>query len=175
MKKAVAESIRRTRALALSAVGASVLFACVGSAQALGVQECVQKYKAAKAANSLNGLSWNDFRKAECGADASAPTPPAAQSTPATPATPADPAAPVNPLKPTGQAAKPASPAPSAADAVFPSQISSKYASEPISKARMHTCLDQYKANQSAKANGGLSWIMKGGGYYSECNKRLKQ
>ena len=35
----------------------------------------------------------------------------------------------------------------------------------------MHTCLDQYNAN---KANGGLNWIQKGGGYYSECNKRLK-
>ena len=40
----------------------------------------------------------------------------------------------------------------------------------------MHTCLDQYDANKAANANGngGLEWIMKGGGYYSECNKRLK-
>jgi hypothetical protein len=41
-------------------------------------------------------------------------------------------------------------------------------------KARMHTCLDQYKANKSADGNGGLKWIAKGDGYYSECNKRLK-
>jgi hypothetical protein len=38
----------------------------------------------------------------------------------------------------------------------------------------MHTCLDQYKANQAANANGGLKWIQKDGGYYSECNKHLK-
>jgi hypothetical protein len=38
----------------------------------------------------------------------------------------------------------------------------------------MHTCLDQYHANKANNANGGLKWIVKGGGYYSECNKRLK-
>jgi hypothetical protein len=38
----------------------------------------------------------------------------------------------------------------------------------------MHTCVDQYKANKETNANGGLKWIQKGGGYYSECNKRLK-
>ncbi len=38
----------------------------------------------------------------------------------------------------------------------------------------MLTCLDQYKANKASNGNGGLKWIQKGGGYYSECNKRLK-
>ena len=38
----------------------------------------------------------------------------------------------------------------------------------------MHTCVDQYNANKASNANGGLKWIQKGGGYYSECNKRLK-
>lgn len=40
----------------------------------------------------------------------------------------------------------------------------------------MHTCLDQYKANQAAgrNGNGGLKWIEKGGGYYSQCNAQLK-
>ena len=32
----------------------------------------------------------------------------------------------------------------------------------------------KYNANKAANANGGLKWIVKGGGYYSECNKRLK-
>jgi hypothetical protein len=41
-------------------------------------------------------------------------------------------------------------------------------------KGRMHTCVDQYNANKTANANGGLKWIQKGGGYYSECNKKLK-
>jgi hypothetical protein len=31
-----------------------------------------------------------------------------------------------------------------------------------------------YKANKASNGNGGLKWIQKGGGYYSECNKRLK-
>jgi hypothetical protein len=38
----------------------------------------------------------------------------------------------------------------------------------------MHTCLDQYNTNKTGTGNGGLKWIQKGGGYYSECNKRLK-
>ena len=57
--------------------------------------------------------------------------------------------------------------------AVFPKAVDPKYASESAGKARMHTCLDQYKANTGA-GNGGLKWIEKGGGYYSACNKRLK-
>jgi hypothetical protein len=42
------------------------------SAQALSMKECSAKYKAAKEAGTLNGMKWNDFRKAQCGADASA-------------------------------------------------------------------------------------------------------
>jgi hypothetical protein len=61
-----------------------------------------------------------------------------------------------------------------AVDAVFPSAVSSKYSNESAGKARMHTCLDQYNANKTGNGNGGLKWIEKGGGYYSECNKRLK-
>ena len=59
-------------------------------------------------------------------------------------------------------------------NAVFPTAISPKYSSESAGKARMHTCLDQYNANKATNANGGLKWIQKGGGYYSECNKQLK-
>jgi hypothetical protein len=39
----------------------------------------------------------------------------------------------------------------------------------------MQTCLDQYRANKAANTNAGLKWIQKGGGYYSECNRRLGQ
>jgi hypothetical protein len=39
----------------------------------------------------------------------------------------------------------------------------------------MHTCLDQYKANKTSGGNGALKWVQKGGGYYSECNKRLSR
>ena len=43
--------------------------------QALTMQECSVKYKAAQAAGTLKGTKWNDFRKAECGPDASSATP----------------------------------------------------------------------------------------------------
>ncbi len=57
---------------------------------------------------------------------------------------------------------------------MFPTAVSSSYASEKPGKARMQTCLDQYHANKANNGNGGLKWIQTGGGYYSECNKRLK-
>ena len=58
--------------------------------------------------------------------------------------------------------------------AIFPSAVNPKYAQESAGKGRMHSCLDQYNANKTTNGNGGLKWIQKGGGYYSECNKRLK-
>jgi hypothetical protein len=77
---------------------------------------------------------------------------------------------------PTATRPTPAAPPTTAGSAVFPSAISSKFSSESAGKARMHTCLEQYNANnyKATNANGGLNWIAKGGGYYSECNKRLK-
>ena len=57
---------------------------------------------------------------------------------------------------------------------VFPNAVDAKYAKETPGKARMHTCVDQYHANQADNGNGGLKWIQKGGGYWSECNKHLK-
>jgi hypothetical protein len=127
------------------------------SAQALTMSECSAKYKAAKADGSLNGMKWNDFRKAQCGSDASAA--PAAAPASSTASAPA---------------AAPA-PAPvSVGNAVFPSAVDSKYSKDSAGKARMLTCLDQYHANKANNGNGGLRWIQKGGGYYSECNKHLK-
>jgi hypothetical protein len=132
------------------------------SAQALTMTECSAKYKAAKDAGSLNGMKWNDFRKAQCGSDAAAPA-----AAPATASAP--PAAPAPKPAPT-QAAAPAA----TGNAVFPSAVDSKYSKDSAGKARRETCLDQYNANKAGNGNGGLKWIQKGGGYYSECNKRLK-
>jgi hypothetical protein len=42
-------------------------------AWALTMQECSAKYKAAQTAGTLNGKTWNQFRKDECGATAAAP------------------------------------------------------------------------------------------------------
>jgi hypothetical protein len=150
--------IRSALGCAMALVAA---MACGGipSAQALTAKECSAKYKAAQQAGTLNGMKWNDFRKAECGS-----TTPQAATSP----TAASPAA--TSSHPT--AAKQA-PAP-VENAVFPTAVSSKYSSESAGKARMHTCLDQYHANKNNNGNGGLKWIQKGGGYYSECSKRLK-
>ena len=52
--------------------------------------------------------------------------------------------------------------------------VDPKYSKETAGKGRMHTCVDQYNANKTANGNGGMKWIEKGGGYYSECNKKLK-
>ena len=111
--------------------------------KALTMQECSAKYKTAKSAGTLNGKTWNQFGKEECGAPSKSP-----------------------PAKAEAPQAK--------SNAVFPTAISPTYSKESAGKARMHTCLDQYRANKATGGNGGLTWIQKGGGYYSECNKRLK-
>ena len=64
-------------------------FAAVSPAQALSTTECSAKYQAAKSAGTLNGQKWNDFRKAQCGADATPAAAPAAAPAPAAEAKPA--------------------------------------------------------------------------------------
>jgi hypothetical protein len=146
------------RYLTLCAAAVAAAFALQGtSAQALTMSECSAKYKAAKADGSLAGMQWNDFRKAQCGSDTNAA--PAAAPASSTASAPA---------------AAPASAPAAAGNAVFPSAVDSKYSKDSAGKARMLTCLDQYHANKTGNGNGGLRWIQKGGGYYSECNKRLK-
>jgi hypothetical protein len=150
----------RSSALWATTLGALLLVAPVSGAHALTMKECSAKYKAAQESGTLKGMKWNDFRKAECGSGAAAlPT-----SAPAAGA----PAAPPATTAPTAATRPPAT------DAVFPSAVSPKYSTESAGKARMHTCLDQYNANKTSNGNGSLKWIQKGGGYYSECNKRLK-
>ena len=150
---------RLLSAIALSGVAALMASAPV---QALTTQECSAKYQQAKKDGTLGGLKWNDFRKAQCGADASAGA-----------AAPA--AAPAEPKQSKREAAPAAAPAPAAVgNAVFPRAVDPKYSKETAGKARLHTCVDQYNANKAGNANGGLKWIQKGGGYYSECNKHLK-
>ena len=141
---------------AMAASGFAALVA-TAPAQALTSQECSAKYQAAKKDGSLGTQKWNDFRKAQCGADA---TPAAAAPAPAAPAKEAK--------KEAAPAAAPSGPA------VFPTAVNPKYSKESEGKARMHTCVDQYNANKTTNGNGGMKWIEKGGGYYSECNKKLK-
>ncbi|MGY4476190.1 hypothetical protein [Bradyrhizobium sp. USDA 3364] len=158
----------QTRLLCVIAVSGFAAFAASAPAQALTAQECSAKYQAAKSAGTLNGQKWNDFRKAQCGADA---TPAAAPAAPPPAAAAPAPAAPKEAKQ--APAAAPAAPA-ATGNAVFPNAVDPKYAKESEGKQRMHTCVDQYNANKTTGGNGGLKWIQKGGGYYSECNKRLK-
>ncbi len=157
-------------AIALSGFAA---FAAMSPAQALTAQECSAKYQAAKTAGTLAGQKWNDFRKAQCGTDAAAATPAAAPAAAPAPApAAASAAAPKKEAK--KEAAPAAAPAAPSGPAIFPSAVDPKYSKESEGKARMHTCVDQYNANKAGNANGGLKWIQKGGGYYSECTKKLK-
>jgi len=155
-----------TKFFCAAMISGAAMFVASMPAQALSMSECSAKYKAAKTDGTLNGQKWSDFRKAECGTTAAA--------TPA--ATPA--AAPAAAPAPKAAEAKPMAPAPAApvavGNATFPSAVDPKYAQQSAGKARMHTCVDQYNANKASNGNGGLKWIQKGGGYYSECNKRLK-
>jgi hypothetical protein len=160
--------ITRAKVVCTIVVSSFAMLTAAMPAQALTMQECSAKYKAAQTAGTLNGQKWNDFRKAECGSDAAA-TPAAAPA--ATPAAPK--AAEAKPAAAPKPAATAAAPAPMG-DAVFPKAVDPKYAKESEGKARMHTCVDQYNANKAGNANGGLKWIQKGGGYYSECTKKLK-
>ena len=162
----------RTLILASASALALVSFS-VAPASALTMKECSVKYQDAKKANTLKGQKWNDFRKAQCGDD-DANDDEAAAAMPVEPAKPAA-AAPAASATAAAPAAKPAAmPAGKAKAAIFPKTVSQKYSSETAGKARLKTCVDQYNANKAANANGDLKWIEKGGGYWSQCNTKLK-
>jgi hypothetical protein len=130
--------------------------AAAAGGKGLSMAECSTKYQAAKTGNTLGGMKWNDFRKAQCGASAADD-----ETVPA----PTEASYDKEPAAPTAKAPK---------GVKFPTAVAQKYATESAGKARMHTCLDQYYANKDADSLGGLKWIQKGGGFYSLCNARLK-
>ena len=164
----------QAKLLCAVAVSGFAAFALTPSAQALSSSECSAKYQAAKTAGTLNGQKWNDFRKAECSAEAAA-TPAAAPAAAPPPAAAAPKAAEAKPKKEAAPAAAPAAAPVAVGNAVFPSAVDAKYAKETPHMARMHTCSDQWKANKAANTTGGMHWNQKGtGGFYPECNKRLK-
>jgi hypothetical protein len=134
-----------SRSLLATAVAAAMTWNF--PAHALSMHECSVKYRAAQTAKTLNGMSWKEFQKAECGPGAAA--------------------------APTSTSAAPTG-GPTNTNVVLPTAISPKYAGLPAGRARMLTCLDQFKANKADNMNGGLKWIQKGGGYYSMCNRHLK-
>src|SRR5215475_13634243 len=98
------------------AVSGFAAFAATAPANALTTQECGAKYQAAKKDGSLGGMKWNDFRKAQCGADA---TPAAAPA--AAPAAPPPP-----PATTTAKTAPPAAAPAAVGNAVFPNAVDPK-------------------------------------------------
>jgi hypothetical protein len=156
-------------------------------AQQSKMKVCAEEWNAKKAANETGNQKYRDFVKECLSRTATAPEQPApAPAAPGTATAPPPASQPPAARPPAGQqhTATPA-PAPAAPEArpsapaapgqpVFPAAVSPKYASESAGRARMHTCLDQYNENKATNGNAGLNWIQKGGGYYSECTKRLK-
>lgn len=145
----------KTGATLVAAVGCLALpfaLTAVAPAFALSSKECSTKYKAAKEAGTLAGKSWNDFRKAEC----SAADEPAEKS-----ATKSD---------------KPPTPKViGGGGVIFPTSVAAEFAGQTPYKQRLRTCAKQFQANKATGANGKLRWIQKGGGYWSQCNARLKK
>jgi hypothetical protein len=153
--------MKKLVAFCAAAACAGLMFSAAPASAQNRMKTCNDEWSAMKTAGTVGDKKYADFRK-ECLARTAAPA--AAPAAPApTAATPPKPAA----------AAKPAAPAAEGA-AVFPSAVSSKYSTESAGKARMHTCLDQYNENKAGNGNAGLHWIQKGGGYYSQCNAKLK-
>lgn len=163
-------SFRSASALVLAGAVAFISLGSAAHAESV-MKQCGEKWQAAKAAGTTGGMSYLQF-SSKCRAELKAQPAAPAAAAPAAPAAPAA-AAPAAPAMP--RAAAPAPAAPAAAGApVFPSAINPAYSNQSPGTARRKTCDDQYKANKATGGNAGLKWIQKGGGYYSECNKKLK-
>ena len=114
-------------------------------AHALTAKECSAKYQEAKKAGTLNGMKWNDFRKAQCGAEASAPPPPAAEKKMEAPP-PEKTAAPAGEKKP-----------------VTPGRQAMLN--------RMHACSAEWKTMKAEnKRPAGMKWPQ----FWHECDQREK-
>ena len=145
------------------------LAGCIGAGSAPAsaesiIQQCGEQYQAAKAANTLNGMTWNQYRT-DCSARLKA--------TPASVQTGAAPAPlPANPLKPepapATAAAAPAPVSPEAAPASGKAMSSGRTAFV----ARERQCGSEWRANKVTliAKTPGLTWPK----YLSQCNTRLK-
>ncbi len=160
-------SVRAATASFALLAGCALWVGSENAAQAMTAKECHANFTAARKAGTLtSGQTYKEYKAAQC----SGSEPESEEAAPAAPAAaPAASSAPVS-----APAAKTTGSAGYSGNAVFPSQIASKYSSLSAGTARRKTCDDQYKANKATGGNGGLRWIQKGGGYYSLCNKRLK-
>ncbi|MCW6507167.1 hypothetical protein [Lichenifustis flavocetrariae] len=162
---------RRSKSLVLSLSMVAALGFGISSGHAVTVmQQCGQQYQAAKAAGTLNGMNWNQYRT-DCAAKLKADPAAASTATPATaPAAPAVQTA--NPLNPA-----PAAPPPAAAP-VIPAPTKAATAGAPATGgraafiAREKQCGAEWRANKATLTTQtpGLTWPK----YLSQCNTRLK-
>jgi len=171
-----------------AAAGGLTLCLAVASPAAANAQvniwkECGTRFQAAKAANELNGQSWQEFLKA-CRVRAATQPALGEASISATPAPSAASSNAAPPPAPTPIVASPASPAisesgiaaaPPAPTATPHSDATpSKLAGEGVvaEKMREKKCAAQWNAEKAElkKTNPTLKWPQ----YWTECNKRLK-
>lgn len=133
------------------------------------MQQCGQQYQAAKAAGTLAGMSWKDFRK-DCAAKLKA-QPAAAAAPAAAPAASAGTTS-ANPLKPeTPAIAAPAPAATTAATTTAPAKAPAT-GGRAAMLARERQCGAEWKAQKTTLVaqTPGLTWPK----YWSQCNTRLK-
>ncbi|MFT9446881.1 hypothetical protein [Gluconobacter japonicus] len=148
-------------------------------AHAMTAKECHAAFQAAKKGGTLSGQSYKAFKAASCGTETPDATPEAATSS-ATAATTTVPVTTGKANPPDSSVAGTKAPIESktvpvtSGNVVFPTAVSSQFSSLTPGKARMKTCVAQYNANKATGKNGNLKWIQKGGGYWSQCNSRLK-
>lgn len=140
--------------IAASVVGSSAAVAAPASGK-MSFFACHKEFQNAKKNGTLNGQKYADFKAAHCSNNSETTAPEEA------------------PKKEVKTTSAPAAPVASG-NVVFPSGVSSEFASLSAGKARQKTCLKQYNANKANGGNGNLKWIQRGGGYYSQCNSRLK-
>jgi hypothetical protein len=137
-------------ALLLASAAFAVTFALAAPpAQALTTKECSAKYQAAKAAGTLNGMKWNEFRKAQCADAAPAaeapppPPPPAAEKKEAPP--------------PAEKSAAPAEKTGSPGKVAF--------------LARLHACSADWKTMKAeGKRPAGMKWPQ----FWHQCDEQKK-
>ncbi len=144
------------------------------AAKGLTAKECSTKYQAAKAAGTLNGMKWNDFRKTECAAGATAAAEPAKATTKAAAASDDDAAKGLTAKECSTkyQAAKAAGTlngmkwndfrktecAAGATAAAEPAKATTKAAAEDGKGLSMADCSAKYQAAKASNSLGGKKW-----------------
>lgn len=152
----------------MAAIVAATMFGVAGAEAATVNQQCGQQYQAAKAAGTLNGLTWNQFRS-DCAAKLKAEPASATTSAPATATNPLNPA-PVTPSP--ASTPQPTAPAPATTTAAAPASPAPTTGGRTAFVARERACGAEWRANKVTLVaqTPGIDWHK----YWHECNTRLK-